>query len=93
MRPKRHRMSNKNCNFVDQIAHKESCTHFYAMMFKDLADAKPPSISKAGPPQPEAKDGDNMLSNTNEHYWMPKTHAGSRDLTYWLIKNQTDCYV
>lgn len=83
-------MSNKNRNYISQIAHKESRTRFYAMMFKDLADTKPPSISEAGPPQPEAEDGDNMLSDANERYWMPKTYAGSRDLTRWLAENQTD---
>ena len=81
-------MSNKNRGFVGQITHKESRTRFYAMMLKDLSEAT--SVSEARPSQPEADDEDSMLSKADEHYWMPKTCADSRDLTEWLVNNQTD---
>ena len=58
-------------------------------MVKDLTAVQAPSTSDATATLlPE--DEEDTHSNTDDHYWMSKKHATSRDLRQWLNENSTD---
>jgi hypothetical protein len=84
------RLSNRNRDFVSQIANKESCTRYYATLLKDLTEAQVPPTSEATPLEPNPADGEDGRYKPGDRYWMSKKHATSRNLTEWLIENKTD---
>jgi hypothetical protein len=84
------RLSNRNRSFVSQIANRESHTRFYAKMLKNLTKAQVPSTSKATHPESDPGDGENGQDKPNNHYWMSKRHAASRNLTEWLVENEAN---
>ena len=49
-----YRMSNKNCNFIDQITRKERCTWFYRVMLDEINKGQ----VNLPAPQPILEDGD-----------------------------------
>ena len=83
-----YRASNRNCGFISQIAKKESRTRFYTALVKDLTMVHAPSTSDATS-LPE--DGEDTHDNSEDHYWMSKKPACSRDLRQWLSENEADC--
>src|ERR1700761_3678924 len=82
-----YRASNRNRGFISQIANKESHTRFYTALVKDLTTVQAPSTSDATS-LPE--DGEDTHNNSEDHYWMSKKPARSRDLRQWLSENEAD---
>ena len=85
-----YRLPNWNRGFIHQIASKESHTRFYTTMAKDLMTLQAPSSSAAAHPEPLPAGEEDTHSNIEDHYWMSKKHATSRDLRQWLAENPTD---
>jgi len=85
-----YRTSNRNRGFIGQIANKESRTRFYAAMVKDLTMVQAPSTSDATQSESLPEDEEDTHSSSDDHYWMSKKHATSRDLGQWLMENDTD---
>src|ERR1700761_7746165 len=82
-----YRASNRNCSFISQIANKESRTRFYTALVKDLTTVQAPSTSDA---TSLLEDGEDTHNNSEDHYWMSKKPARSRDLRQWLSENEAD---
>ena len=87
-----YRMSNRHRGFISQITNKESRTWFYAAMVNDLTMVQAPSTSDSDTTQSESlpEDEEDTHSSSDDHYWMSKKHATSRDLGQWLMENDTD---
>ncbi|KAH9161682.1 hypothetical protein EDB89DRAFT_2029564 [Lactarius sanguifluus] len=89
-----YRSSNKNRDFIRQVANKESRTRFYATMLEVLAQGQSPSTPATlftnSCERPNSRDEEATPNNPSVRYQMSKSSATSRDLTWWLLENQDD---
>ena len=69
---------------------KESCTWFYTELLRGLTEAHIPSTSKATQPEPNLEEGEDRQDKLNNHYWMSKRAALTRNLIEWLAENGAD---
>jgi len=77
-------MSNKNRNFVRQIANKESHTRYYATLSKELTKAQAPTTPQA------INDNEDMPNDLTMHYEIPKTASAISNLMEFIIEHRSD---
>ena len=78
-------MSNKNRNFIGQIANKENRTRYYVVLSEELDNLKARAKTS-----PHADNEEDAPSDAAMHYDIPKTTSVTRDLTEFLIEYQGD---
>ena len=79
-----YRTSNKNRNFVRQIANKESRTRYYATLSEELTKTQAPTTPRA------INDNEDIPNDPTMHYEIPKMASAISDLTEFVIEHQSD---